>query len=63
MRHYDGSYRSTREAFANERFAAIEIYRPSFMARWYPRIARAIAVVAIFGALGALLGWGGKVFP
>lgn len=61
MRHHDGTYRSTREAFAAERVGSIQgPYRAPMLARAWPVVARLIATVVLFGALGALLGWGGR---
>ena len=61
MRHHDGTYRSTREAFAAERVGSIHgPYRAPMLARAWPTLARIVAVIVMFGALGALLGWWGK---
>lgn len=62
MRHYDGSWRSTRDAFPIERAYAIEHYRAPWLLRVWPALVRmcaAGAVLALFALLGALLGWRG----
>lgn len=57
-------YSSTREAFPSERLGSISgPYRPSLGARlwvWWPAIARGIAALTLFGAIGVMLGWGGR---
>ena len=45
--------RSTREAFADERFPAIEIYRVSRK----PAIIYAVVMFACFAGIGVMLAW------
>jgi hypothetical protein len=57
MRHYDGTYRSTREAFAAERWPAMEgPYRPPL--RWLPAVG-CMCVLGLFAGIGVMLAWRG----
>ena len=50
--------RSTREAFAVERFPAIEVYRAGFFARW-ARPLSWVVTLGLFAAIGVMLAWRG----
>ena len=45
--------RTTRDAFADERMAAVEIYRPSRV----PLVIYAVVMFACFAGIGVLLAW------
>lgn len=48
--------RSTREAFACDRFPAVEIYRAPLLARWWRPLSW-LLFWATWAALGVLLAW------
>ena len=48
--------RSTREAFAHERFCAVEVYRAP---RWYWRALGWACTFGLLALLGAMLAWRG----
>lgn len=50
MRHHDGTYRSTREAFAHERFPAVEVYRRPLSER-----VADVLLATVIGICGAAL--------
>ena len=54
--------RTTVEAFqSHEAWPSVQgPYRAPLLSRMWPAITRVVAVALIFGALGALLGWGGR---
>jgi hypothetical protein len=59
MKHYDGSYRSTREAFVSERFPAVfGPYRRGFGGRAW-RLTSHVLFWALIAGLGVLLAWRG----
>jgi hypothetical protein len=59
MKHYDGSYRSTREAFVSERFPAVfGPYRRAFLSR-AARLASHVMFWTLLAGLGVLMAWRG----
>jgi polyferredoxin len=61
VRHYDGSYRSTREAFSVERFSALfGPYRRSWRDRHGLHRALSWALfLGVVASLGVMLAWRG----
>jgi hypothetical protein len=51
-------HRTTREAFAHERFPAIEVHRAGWLARW-GHVAATVSTLGLLAVIGLMLAWRG----